>query len=419
MKAIINIMIYDYDNFIRNGFIIFDDKIHKIGPMNEFEFDGEVIDGEDNLLLPGLINSHTHIYSTLFRGLNLNAHPHNFKEVLDQIWWKFDKHLDLESIEYSAKVYAEESLKAGVTSLIDHHASGVVKNSLRTLSSSLEEIGMKHLLCFETSDRFDLEECIAENKYAVDNDGYFGLHASMSLSNETLEEVSKHLNETPIHIHVAESLMDQGDCLKKYDMKVINRLDSFGILNENSILAHCIHIDEKEAEVIKKNRCYIALNPTSNLNNAVGMYKYDLLKSNGIRILVGTDGLGVNVAKEWQNLYYVGKQSVSHPSGVDFDWIKESLSGSYHNFNDKSGYKTGKFEEGYNSDFLLVDYKAPTEINEENIFSHVFFSIFDNLRPRHVFVDGIGKILNYKLTEEAHYDASISNKLWERIKVNK
>ena len=173
---------------------------------------------------------------------------------------------------------------------------------------------------------------MAENKYAVNHNGYFGLHASMSLSNETLEAVSKHLNGESIHIHVAESLMDEGDCLKKYDMRVVERLDHFDLLSENSILAHCIHIDAKEAEIIKNNNCYIALNPTSNLNNAVGMYKYDLLKSMDIRVLVGTDGLGVNVAKEWQNLYYVGKQSIAHPSGVDFNWIKKSLLGSYLNF---------------------------------------------------------------------------------------
>lgn len=415
MIAIKNIMIYDYFHFIVNGYVIFDGKIKEVGSMDDFAFEGETVDGNGRLLMPGLINGHTHIYSTLFRGLNLNASPHNFKGVLEDIWWRFDKELDLESIELSAKVYARESLLSGVTSLIDHHASGEIKGSLSCIDNALDNIGIKHLLCFETSDRFNIGDCMNENKWALDNNGHFGLHASMSLSDETLEKVSKVISNNPIHIHVAESLLDQADSIKKYKKRVIYRLDSFNLLNKDSILGHCIHINDEEAEIISKRECLVAINPTSNMNNAVGVYNYKIMKEHNINVLVGTDGLGVNIAKEWQNLFYNGKYSVSHPSGVDFDWIKNSIINSYSYFNRRLGCKIGKIEEDYDSDFILVDYKSPTPINERNIFAHVFFSVFDGLKANSVYTNGVKRIENYEMVKYVEYDKEIANRLWQRI----
>ena len=415
MIAIKNIMIYDYYHFIKNGYVIFDEKIREVGLMSDFSYEGEIVDGEGKLLLPGLINSHTHIYSTLFRGLNMNVSPTDFRGVLDEIWWKFDKELDIESIELSAKVYAEESLSSGVTSLIDHHASGEIKGSVSCIDTVLSDIGMKHLLCFETSDRFNIDDCIYENKYALDKNGYFGLHASLSLSDDTLMKVSKYIEDRPVHVHVAESMQDQEDSLKKYDKRVVKRLDSFNILNKDSILAHCIHIDDEEAEIISRRGCYVAINPTSNMNNAVGLYDYDIIKNHSINVLVGTDGLGVNVAKEWQSLFYIGKQSVNNPSGVDLNWIKSSLMNSYNYFNRRLGCKLGQIKEGYSSDFILIDYKTPTPINKENIFFHVFFSVFDGLKANTVYTDGILRIHNYKRTQDIKFDEELADSLWQRI----
>ncbi len=415
MKAIKNIMIYDYEKFYKNGYIIFDDEITSVGCMDDFDFDGETIDGEGKLLLPGLINSHTHIYSTLFRGLNLNASPHDFKGVLEEIWWRFDKELDLESIKLSAQVYSNESLLAGVTALIDHHASGEIKTSLSVLSNAISEAGLKHILCFETSDRFNTKESFLENEYALNNNGYFGLHASMSLSDDTLNSLKGVLGDNPIHIHVAESMIDQADSLKKYDKRVIRRLDDIGILNEDSILAHCIHITKDEAKTIKHRKCVVALNPTSNMNNAVGIFNIMLFENNQIQVIVGTDGLGVNVAKEWQNLYYNGKQSTSNPSGLSLDFVKKSLINSYKYFNRRNKCKVGLIKKWYDSDFILVDYTAPTPITDDNVFAHVFFSVFDGLKAHSVYTNGKLRVENYKIVSDYKYDLDVVDRLWSKF----
>lgn len=415
MKAIINAKLYDYDQYINNGYILYDQQIVEVGEMSAFNEVCETYDAQGKLLLPGLINAHTHIYSTLFRGAPVAASPSDFMGVLEEIWWPFDRALDLKSIKCSALMYGKDSLKAGVTSLIDHHASGEIKNSIKTIHDALEIIGMKHLLCFETSDRFELTSCINENKYSIKQGGFFGLHAGLSLSNKSLEIIKNNLGDDPIHIHVAESHIDEIDSKQRYDQTVVDRLNDHQLLNKDSILAHCVHIDELEAKMIKEKGCYVAINPTSNLNNAVGLFNSQLLLQESIDVLVGTDGLGVNVAKEWQNLYYVGKQSMNHPSGITLDWIKNQLVSGYEFFSRRSGSKIGKLVSGYDGDFILVDYDFVTPISKENIFAHVLFGVFEGLKPYAVYTNGLKRVDHYQYIQNWQEDKDAVAELWGRL----
>lgn len=417
MRAIKNVRIYDYENYIDNGYLIYDEKIRETGKMEDFCFKGEVLNAHGKFLIPGLINSHTHIYSTLVRGLSLDFAPENFKDILEQIWWKLDAKLNLEAIEASAFIYGIESLKCGVTTLIDHHASGLdILGSLNMLRKVITEVlHMRGLFCFETSDRFKVSHCLEENLQAGD---YFGLHASLTLSDETLKKVAEKITK-PIHIHLAESIDDEKDSFEKYNMSVAERLEKFKLLKKDSIIAHAIHINEKEASLLAENNCLIALNPSSNLNNTVGIFNYELYKKYNIPLLIGTDGLGANIASEWLNFYYLAKHSLNDPAGITFDEVRKYLAESYFYISRQLGKKIGKLEKDYEADFLLLDYYNPTEINEQNVFSHLFYGCFTNFRPSDVWVKGRQLIRKYEtiFDEKDIYAeaAEIAKKLWERI----
>jgi cytosine/adenosine deaminase-related metal-dependent hydrolase len=401
MKAIKNVKIYDYDKYIESGYIIFKENIIEVGKMEHFKFEGQIIDGKGKLILPGLVNAHTHIYSTLFRGLSLKFNPKTFKDILTDLWWKFDKELKEDEIYYSGLVYGIESLKNGVTTLIDHHASGEIDNSLNVLKKAIvDKLNMRIILAFETSDRFDIDKCIKENKTFLNYKdefctGLFGMHASMSLSENTLEKIKGNLNNNPIHIHIAESEEDEIDCFNKYSKSIIERFNEKKLINDNSILAHCVHINEKEAKILKEKNVFVALNPSSNLNNNVGIFNYELLKE--LKILVGTDGLGSNVAKEIYNLNLMIKKSINSPIGINNEKIIEFINNSYEIVNRLLNIKIGKFRQSYKADFLLVDYDNPTPMNNLNIFSHILFGVFENLRPEKVFIDGKEVLSNYSV----------------------
>ncbi|MCG3215414.1 MAG: amidohydrolase family protein [Candidatus Heimdallarchaeota archaeon] len=427
MKAIINVKIYDYQTYIENGYCIYGKEIIEVGEMKNFpDFDEEIIDGKNKILLPGFINSHTHIYSTLVRGASIPFNPKSFRDILEQLWWKFDSKLDNTTTFHSAMVYGLESLKNGVTSLIDHHASGIeIIGSLEALKKAIvDKLGMRGIFCFETSDRFNITECIEENLASLKYDysdarGMFGLHASMSLSEETLDKVSRVLKGAPIHVHVAESIEDEDDSLEKYNIRVVDRYLKYGLLNKDSILAHCVHIDEEEAKKISDKKAVIALNPTSNMNNAVGSFNIDIFRDNDIQILIGNDGLGTNIAKEWTYFFFAGKAGINDAAGIGFDELLKYINGSYEYFGRQMGIKIGKIKEGYVADFVLVPYLNPTDMDENNAFSHVFFGLFDNFNPSCVIVKGKTLIENYEsiFDEETLYkNAHIASKaLWERL----
>jgi cytosine/adenosine deaminase-related metal-dependent hydrolase len=196
LKAIINACIYDFHNYKQNCYILFDKEIIEVGHMQDFKGGDEIYDARGCIIMPGLTNCHTHIYSTFSRGMSIPFNPKNFKEILEQLWWKLDSKLDKNDIYLSGLVYGIDCIKSGVTSIIDHHASGLsIRGSLQELKRSIcDELGLRGIFCFETSDRFDVDECIEENiefsrQRTESSAGVFGMHASMSLSDGTLEKI--------------------------------------------------------------------------------------------------------------------------------------------------------------------------------------------------------------------------------------
>lgn len=440
---IYNVRLYDFHSYKEDVFVHFHKKIKHVGLMEEFKLYKETllkeqhneinfIDGYKHILMPSLIASHTHIYSTFARGMSVAFNPHSFQELLDQLWWKLDNELDAETTYLSGLVSGLDFIRNGVTTVFDHHASGkAIDKVLDSLSISLcQDVGMRGGFCFETSDRFDTDECIKENiRFIKENKesktkfGLFGLHASMSLSDETLKSVKDAIKSKPIHIHVAESIEDQEHCIQTYGKRVIERLDDFGLLNEGSILAHCIYINEKEAEIIAKRKCYVALNPTSNMNNSVGLPNTTLLKEHGIKCFIGNDGMTTDIASEWRNLMFSMHYQTKSPIGFVLSDLHEMIVNSYEYASHALHCKLGRIEEGYQSDLMLLAYEPPTPMSLDNALGHIVFGLSHSLKPKHVWCGGINLVNNYELNVNRYKDVlpkldhirEITAKLWESV----
>ncbi len=423
-----NTMIFDFDSFIEKGFVRFNKVISEVGPMEEYvRIEGEEeMDFSGKMLLPGFIVGHAHIYSTFARGMTVPFNPKSFKDILEQLWWKLDSKLDMEAVRYSGLVAAVEYIKSGVTTVIDHHASGMaIKGTLRTLKEAVVDIGkLRGIFCFETSDRFPVDEAIQENldfmnENSEKHTGMFGLHASLSLSDKTLEKVSRVLGGRPVHIHVAESVEDEEDSLQKSGKRVVERLDEFSLINENSILAHCVHINEREAEIIADKKAYVAVNVTSNMNNAVGLPKTKLFKEKGIKLIIGNDGLGYSMARDLMNLYFSQKLLYMEPTYFSLDDLKEAIQNTYELASKLLGIRIGKIAKGYKADFVAVEYHPPTPISGSNAMGHFFFGVLDHPRVTDVMVDGEFLMRNGKVhldVEEIYYEArKIAKAVWERL----
>ena len=193
--------------------------------------DAEFLDARGGVIMPGLVNAHTHIYSALARGLSINGfNPTSFYEVLDGQWWYIDRHLTLAGTRASADALYLDCIKQGVTTIFDHHASFAdIPGSLFQIADSAKQFGIRSCLCYEVSDRDGQEkadQAVQENKdwldYCEKNPGdmlasMFGGHALFTISDKTFEKMTAANNgRTGFHIHVSEGMNDVYDSLQNY-----------------------------------------------------------------------------------------------------------------------------------------------------------------------------------------------------------
>ena len=184
--------------------LIEDGLIKKLAPQKSFRGKySKVIDATGKLVMPGFINAHMHFYSTFARGLGKAAPSKSFMEILNNLWWRLDKKLTNADSYYSAVIPLINAIRKGTTTIIDHHASPfAITGSLQAVEKAARETGIRSCLCYEVSDRDGKEkakEGLDENSAFIaacaakgDNmvKGMFGLHASFTISDETLEEAA-------------------------------------------------------------------------------------------------------------------------------------------------------------------------------------------------------------------------------------
>ena len=430
MNAIINARIYDYVTYIENGYLIYDEKIVEVGDMKNFKNKGydKVEDFQGDLLMPTFVCAHSHIYSIFARGLALPFNPKNFQDILDQMWWKIDAQLVNKETYYSAIAAGSEFLLNGVTSVIDHHASGEITGSLKELRKAfVGPLKMRGIFCFETSDRYDVKKCLKENasfakKYP--GEGLFGMHASMSISNKTLKEIAKVQNDIPLHVHVAESDMDEADSEAKYGKSIIERFDEYGILIPNSLVVHGVHLKDEELDIIAKNKCYMVVNTTSNMNNAVGLPYVKNYIDHKIPVMVGNDGLNSNMASEYMNVLFSGHLRANSPVALGVGDVQNMIRTSYKYVGERLGVKLGEFKKDYEADFMRVHYVPFTKMDETNALGHIVFGLFPNFKPRDVYTYGKKRVKDYKIVSKSLGNQVIearkyADELWAKVKGGK
>ncbi len=380
--------------FIKNGAVaVEDDLIIDYGTTEDMKSkyqDHAFTDAHDGLIMPGLINAHGHIYSAFARGMILSdgKESSNFGEILENLWWRVDRSLSLEDIRYSAYAVYLDSIKNGVTTYFDHHASGGnPQDSLFTIADVAAELGVRTSLCYEVSDR-DGEEvasrgirensdfikhCSRENSSMIK--GMFGLHASFTLSQSTLEKCSEAGRDAGFHVHVAEGIEDLRHSLSTYNKRVVERLSDARILGDRSIAVHCIHVNDMEMEILKNSGTFVVNNPESNMGNAVGYAPLIQQMKKGITVGLGTDGYTTDMFESLKVANILSKHHLCDPR-VAWGEAPQTLFINNRKIAEKffSG-RIGIIEKGAFADIVVADYNPHTSINENNIDSHLLFGV--------------------------------------------
>ncbi len=352
--------------------------------------DAEFLDAKGAFIMPGMINTHGHIYSALARGMRLaDAKPSKtFSDILENLWWRVDRGLDLPEIRSSAYTTYIDCIKNGVTTFFDHHASaGHVRGSLKEIADAAKRLGIRTSLCYEVSDRDGeeiAEQGIRENTEFIEFaraqedemvKGMFGLHASFTLSDTTLKKCVRAAQGAGFHVHVAEGPEDLADSLSRYGKRVVERLMDAGILGGRSIAVHCIHVDGHEMDLLRETGTMVVHNPESNMGNAVGYSAAVEMMKRGILVGLGTDGYTTDMLESLKVANLLHKHELKDP-GAAWEEAPQML------FSNNAAICARFFEsplgilkEGALADIIVAEYDAPTPVTEGNVNAHILFGI--------------------------------------------
>lgn len=419
------------ESFISKGFIIIrDGKIAQVAPGDPPEtLKGEWIDLNRKLVLPGMINAHAHLYSSLALGMPPSKKKlSSFTRILEQIWWILDRALDRESVQASFELGLVEHLRAGVTTVIDHHSSpGFIHGSLSLLAKSARRWGMNISGAFEVSDRNgvkvfqeSLEENLRFHRAYINVPSIrplIGLHASFSLSDASLKQISDALTSERnwgIHIHVAEDQTDATNAIERGYTSLLHRLDTFGLLNRNSLVAHGVYFSSEDIKKAEERDIMLVHNPTSNANNRVGLATTDLIQS--LKAGLGTDGMQANLLDEARQGSLIRS---SHYSGDE--WSSDYLELLFRNNPEIAtrlfSNPIGRLEPGYQADLAIYDYQPRTQLTSSNWKGHLLYGLS---RPCDVITAGEYRLKDYELVDGKiepiyHRSQVQAGRLWSRM----
>jgi putative selenium metabolism protein SsnA len=420
------------------------DRIVDVGPTLDLEsrYPGaKEIDAGGQIVMPGNICAHTHSYGVFSRGMAIPGRaPEDFPAGLRKLWWPLDRALTEEDVRYASLVCIVDAIRHGTTTLFDHHCSpNAVSGCLDVISETVDESGLRAVLCYETTDRngkdtahAGIEENVRFIKRCAEGEvadgrvaATFGLHASFTLTDKTLESCRQAApNGTGFHIHLAEHEADEYDSLEKYGMRVVERLLRHGILGERSILAHAVHIDAAEIRLLADTSTWVTHQPRSNMNNGVGIPPVESMLHAGVRVGMGNDGFSNAMWAEWMTAYLMHKAGHRDPRRMPGDLVINMA--VYNNARLTNVFfpeaPIGVIKPGAYADLIFVDYHPITPLSEGNLPWHILFGFRESMVTTTIVA---GKVLmkdrqlltldEERIAARAH---ELAPALWQRYRAN-
>ncbi|MEA1972092.1 MAG: amidohydrolase family protein [Candidatus Cloacimonadota bacterium] len=415
-----NIKVEKKDIFIQDG---------KIFYQKPFEKADRIIDVENKIIFPGLTNAHNHIYSTLSKGVPCEVPFTDFMGNLKNLWWTLDHSLNKEDMVLSTAIAMKDAISQGVTTVFDHHISGYTENALSDMAEVFDAYGISGTLAYELSDRNgeeffqkSLDENIrfAKAQKGKSVQGMIGLHASFTLSDESLQKIADSTEDFPLHVHVAEGEIDGIQCQEKYGKGLIERFDHFGLVRKNSLYIHCSNLTEKDLDILKNRDIFIGQAVDSNMNNGLNIGNISKFISEGIKTTVGTDGMHASPLKALKNSMvftkYLNKNcDLGYPE-------MNSLFLNNFKLKEAFGLPLG-IEDGQIADISIFDYQPATPFNSDQFLGHLIFGITES-RCQYVIKNNEILLDDYHVTKDLYKDLfdrseEISVAMFARFEKNK
>jgi len=380
---------------IENGAVAVDgERIVDVGLTRDVEARqrvDEVVEARGKIVLPGIVCAHTHLYGALLRGAPLKiTPPGDFIQALHRVWWPCDEALTERDAYASALAAGVDMITTGTTCFADTFSGpNYIHGSLSAIARAIEEIGMRGVLAFEATERNSAEEGrrgLDENQRFIKEvkekgskltRGMYSLHASFTVSDEIIVEARKRATTDKAYmtIHTSEGLVDLYHNLERFGKRTVERLRDLGVLGRDVVLAHCVHLDEGELDIVAENGCGVAHNPMSNMLNAVGVAPLPDMLRRGIAVGIGNDGYIFDAFENMRSAFLVHKLQRRDPRLITPLEILEmaTINGAKLYGLDE---EIGSIEKGKQADIIVISSDSiPTPLNTETVAGHIVNSV--------------------------------------------
>ena len=404
-----------YDLLIKNGIIVTVDKVNTIidtgfiavkdqqiacidksEEVHKFSAD-KIIDAENSIIMPGLVNTHCHSPMSLFRGL---ADDMALMTWLNDYMFKAEaKYINPENTRLGALISCSEMLLSGTTLFCDGYFHENV------VAEAVQETGLKGVLGQGVIDfpAPGVPDPLQNVHYALDyvntlKDKYKRItpsifcHSPYTCSEKTLKAAKKAANESGVlfQIHVSETQGENDQITNEYGVSPVHHLHSIGILDKNTLLVHSVWVDEADIDIIKKSGAAVSHCPESNMKLASGIAPVNEFLKAGITTGLGTDGCASNnnldMFSEMDSAAKLQKVNTLDPSAADALSVLRmaTINGACAI---GMGSETGSLEVGKKADLIIIDTNKPHLIPMYNPVSHIVYAVSGG-DVRDVFIDG-------------------------------
>ncbi|MGI6435322.1 MAG: amidohydrolase [Syntrophomonadaceae bacterium] len=370
------------DSYIENGYLIIrDDHIEQLGagPAPPGSYD-KIINGRDQVLLPGLINTHTHAAMTLLRGY---ADDLPLMEWLSTKIWPLEAKLNGDDIYWGTMLAIVEMIKSGTTTFNDMYffmsraAEAVEASGMRAvLSRGMIGVSPDSQLALE-----DSRQLVGQWHGAAGDRIRFALgpHAPYTCPPDYLKQVVALAEELQVglHIHIAETRQEVEDIINQYGVSPVQLMLESGVFSRPTLAAHCVHLSADDIAILKQYKVGVAHNPESNMKLASGIAPVPTLLKAGINVGLGTDGASSNnnldMIQEMRSCALLHKVGSMDPTvipayqALEMGTIQGARALGW-------GDRIGMLKAGYKADMIIMNLTEANMIPRYDILANIIYS---------------------------------------------
>lgn len=336
----------------------------------------KVIDATGFIVMPGLINTHTHIAMALLRGISDDV---PLMEWLNEHIWPVETHMGYNEILIGAKLGALEMLKGGTTTFVDMYPYE------EAVAEASEEAGIRAVVSPCAMDfrmpHFEEDWRAVQKRFSNSNlvSMMIGVHAIYTCSPENMKhamELSEQLS-TGIHIHHSETKDEEKTVRERYNANPTEHLVNVGLIKRPTLAAHCVYMSDEDITAFAENNVSVAYNPQSNMKLASGIAPIAKMLDAGVNVSIGTDGASSNndldMWDEMRTASLLQKVNTMNPCVLTAYQVLQMATVNGAKAIGKEG-ELGILQEGALADIILVDFEKPHLYPHTNLISELVYS---------------------------------------------